>query len=57
MNTLLFRTLQDEPGNEHLIRGIQRLNKSSDRLINSHAKMIQAGNYYCDQMQQILQGK
>ena len=57
MNTIIFRTLQDEPGNEHLIRGIQKLNDSSDRLINAHARMIQAGNYYCDQVQRILNGE
>lgn len=46
MNTIIFRTLQDEPGNEKLIRGLQSLNDSSDRLIDAHKQMIQAGQRY-----------
>lgn len=53
MNTILFRTRQNEPGNEKLIRGLQALDVSHKRLVEVTTRMIETGNRYCDTVDEL----
>ena len=55
MNTLLYRTLQDEPDNEKIIRGLQALDVSHKRLVEVTTRMIETGNRYCDTVDELME--
>ena len=56
MNTLLSRTLQDEPINEKIIRGLQDLNAAHERMMKVTMQMIASGHEYCDLVDRIMEG-
>jgi hypothetical protein len=53
-NPILSRTLEDEPVNEKLIRGMQALEATAERLIQVHGRMITNGHLYADAVEMIL---
>jgi len=48
MNTILFRTLADEPGNEKLIRGLQGYVSAQQAFVWEAGKVMESGNRLCD---------
>lgn len=48
MNTILFRTLADEPGNEKLIRGLQGYVSAQQAFVWEAGKVMESGNILCD---------
>lgn len=48
MNTLLSRTLQDEPINEKLIRGLQGYVSAQQAFVWEAGKVMKSGNRLCD---------
>ena len=52
-NSILSRTLADEPMNEKLIRGLQALDVSHKRLVDVTTRMIETGNRYCDTVDEL----
>ena len=48
MNTLLYRTLQDEPDNEKIIRGLQDYVSAQQAFVWEAGKVMESGNRLCD---------
>lgn len=55
MNSIILRTLADEPMNEKLIRGLQALDVSHKRLVEVTTRMIETGNQYCDTVNELME--
>jgi hypothetical protein len=48
MNTLLYRTLADEPDNEKIIRGLQDYVSAQQAFVWEAGKVMESGNILCD---------
>ena len=53
MNTLLSRTLQDEPINEKLIRGLQGYVSAQQAFVWEAGKVMESGNRLCKIMEAV----